>query len=90
MYMSYCRFEGTYAELRTCLNDVEEHVNQEAEYEVSDEEIQNFRNMVEYFHDFLCNMELLDEDGNLDIDALDEVCEAMTKSYDEEEEEEDE
>lgn len=90
MYMSYCRFEGTYAELRTCLNDVEEHVNQEAEYEVSDEEIQNFRNMVEYFHDFLCNMELLDEDGNLDIDALDEVCEAMAKSYDEEEEEEDE
>ena len=42
--------------------------------------------MVEYFHDFLCNMELLDEDGNLDMDALDTVCEAMAKSYEEEEE----
>lgn len=85
-YMSYCRYEGTYSELRVCLNDVEEHVNEEAEYEVSDHEIQHFRNMVEYFHDFLCNMELLDEDGNLDMDALDTVCEAMAKSYGEEEE----
>ncbi len=85
-YMSYCRYEGTYSELRACLNDVEEHVNKEAEYEVSDHEIQHFRNMVEYFHDFLCNMELLDEDGNLDDDALDAVCEAMAKSYEEEEE----
>ena len=85
-YMSYCRYEGTYSELRACLNDVEEHVNEEAEYEVSDHEIQHFRNMVEYFHDFLCNMELLDEDGNLDMDALDTVCEAMAKSYEEEEE----
>lgn len=85
-YMSYCRYEGTYSELRACLNDVEEHVNEEAEYEVSDHEIQHFRNMVEYFHDFLCNMELLDEDGNLDDDALDAVCEAMAKSYEQEEE----
>ena len=85
-YMSYCRYEGTYSELRACLNDVEEHVNEDAEYEVSDHEIQHFRNMVEYFHDFLCNMELLDEDGNLDDDALDAVCEAMAKSYEQEEE----
>lgn len=85
-YMSYCRYEGTYSELRACLNDVEEHVNEEAEYEVSDHEIQHFRNMVEYFHDFLCNMELLDEDGNLDDDALDAVCEAMAKSHEPEEE----
>ena len=85
-YMSYCRYEGTYSELRACLNDVEEHINEEAEFEVSDHEIQHFRNMVEYFHDFLCNMELLDEDGNLDDDALDAVCEAMAKSYEPEEE----
>ena len=88
MYMSYCRFEGTYQELRACLGDVEEHVNEEAEYEVSDREIQHFRNLVELFHDFLCNMELLDEDGDLDMDALDSVCEAMAKRYGGEEEEE--
>lgn len=85
-YMSYCRYEGTYSELRACLNDVEEHINEEAEYEVSDREIQWFRNMVELFHEFLCEQELMDEDGNLDNEALDRVCEAMTKSYDEEEE----
>ena len=86
MNMSYCRQENTYAALRECLCDVEEHVNEEAPYEVSRREIREFRNMVEYFHEFLCNMELLDEDGNLDNEALDRVCEAMAKSYDEEEE----
>ena len=86
MYMSYCRYEGTYSELRSCLSDVEEHVNEEAEYEVSDREIQWFRNMVELFHEFLCEQELMDEDGNLDMNALDKVCEAMAKRYDEEEE----
>lgn len=86
-YMSYCRFEGTYHELRACLSDVEEHVNEEAEYKVSEREIQEFRNMVEYFHDFLCEQELLDEDGNLDWDAIENVCEAMGKSYSQDNEE---
>ena len=87
MYMSYCRHEGTYAELRACLGDAEEHINEEAEYEVSDREIQYFKNMVELFHDFLCNQELLDEYGDLQMDRLDEICEAMSKSYDSEEDE---
>lgn len=88
MYMSYCRYEGTYSELRACLNDAEEHVNQYAEYKVSDREIQHFRNMVELFHEFLCEQGLLDADGNLDRDEIDKVCAAMAKSYAEEEEEE--
>ena len=88
MNMSYCRQENTYAALRECLDDVCQHVNEEAEYEVSDREIREFRNMVKYFHSFLCDMELLDEDGNLDKEALDEVCEAMAKCYGGEGEEE--
>lgn len=81
MYMSYCKYEGTYSELRACLNDAEEHVNEEAEYEVSAREIQWFRNMVELFHEFLCDQELMDEDGNLDMEQLDKVCKSMAKSY---------
>lgn len=88
MYMSYCRFEGIYSELRACLNDVEEHVNEYAEYAVSEHEIQHFRNMVELFHGFMCDMSLLDENGNLNWDAIDSVCETMKKSYGEEEDEE--
>ena len=84
MYMSYCKFEGTYAELRACIDDVKEHTNEEAAYEVSYREIQNFREMVRYFYSFLCDQELLTEDGNLDDARLDEVCEAMSKSYTEE------
>lgn len=80
-YMSYCKFEGTYSELRNCLVDVEEHVNEEAEYEVSGREIDWFRNIVEMFHDFLCDQELLDEYGNLKMRRLDEICETMSKSY---------
>lgn len=81
MYMSYCKYEGTYSELRACLNDAEEHVNEEAEYEVSEREIQWFRNMVELFHEFLCDQELMDEDGNLDMEQLNKVCKSMAKSY---------
>lgn len=87
MYMSYCRHEGTYSELRACLSDAEEHINEEAEYDVSDREIQYFKNTVELFHEFLCNQELLDEFGDLKMDRLDEIGEAMSKSYDPEDEE---
>ena len=87
MYMSYCRHEGTFQELRACLVDVEEHTNEEAEYEVSDREIQCFKNMVELFHEFLCNQELLDEYGDLRMDRLDEIGEAMSKSHEPEDEE---
>ena len=87
MYMSYCRFEGTAAELRACLGDVEEHINEEAEYEVSDREIRSFRSMVEDFVNFLNENELLDEDGELNEDELDRVCELMKQTAKDEEEE---
>lgn len=88
MYMNYCRYEGTYKELWRCLNDVEAHVGQYAEYEVSDDEIQWFRNIVELFHDFLCEQRLMDENGNLDMNELDKICETMSQSYEEEDEDE--
>ena len=77
MYMSYCRYEGTFAELRVCLEDVDEHIYGMAEYGVSDHEIKEFRNMVERFVGWMQETELLDEDGELDQERLDEVCEAM-------------
>ena len=85
MYMSYCRHEGTLAELRACLADAEEHVNGEAEYEVSDREIDCFQNMVETFVDWLHDMDLLDDEGNLDRDALMDVCDSMKKTCETEE-----
>lgn len=86
-YMSYCKFEGTLSELRSCMNTVEEHVNEEAEYEVSDQEIRCFRDIAIEFNNFMHDMGLMDDEGYIDDDALDEVCEAMAKSYNEEEEE---
>ena len=88
MYMSYCRFEGTSGALRACLNDVDEHVNGEAEYEVSDREIRHFRNMVEFFVGWLNDQALLDEDGCLDYDELDQICEAMAKKCEVEDDDE--
>lgn len=85
MYMSYCRMEGTRMELRVCLNDVEEHVNREAEYPVSERECYHFREMVTEFVDWLHDMDLLDEDGYLDVDALNDVCDDMAKAADDEE-----
>lgn len=79
--MSYCRFEGTNHELRACLADVEEHINEEAEYEVSDTEIRQFRKMVERFYEFMVETEILDEHGELDEEVLDSICEKMGQGY---------
>lgn len=84
MYMSYCRHEGTFAELKACLGDAEEHVNGEAPYDVSEHEINQFKRMVEFFYGWMMDMSLIDENGELDEGALDEICESMTKGYDEE------
>lgn len=84
-YMSYCRYEGTKMELNTCLHDVEEHVNEEAEYEVSDREINHFRNMVKTFWGWMQDMCLVDEYGELDRDVLEDICQKMARGYDEKE-----
>ena len=85
MYMSYCRFEGTHQELRACLEDVEEHIQEEAEYKVSENEIEHFQNMVRDFYSWLVDYELITEDGELDEEMLERACEYMRKSYREEE-----
>lgn len=90
MYMSYCRFEGTKAELRACLGEAQEHINGEAEYEVSAREIDCFRDIVNDLFDFLNDNCLIDEYGMIDQEALDEVCEAMAKARTDDEDEEEE
>jgi len=87
VYMSYCKFEGTLMELQSCLNTVEEHVNGEAEYPVSENEINNFQQMVTDFVGWLHDMALLDDEGYLDEDALNDVCDDMAKVKEDEEDE---
>lgn len=83
MYMSYCRFEGTRAELNACMDVVQMHYNEEAEYEVSDKEITEFKKMIYEVVDFLQNTEIIDDEGEIDNEQLDRVCEMMGKSYEE-------
>ena len=78
MYMSYCRFEGTRSELFACLEVVEEHLMEEAEYSVSDREIDCFQSMVETFFDFMKDNCLIDDDVELNRDELMAMCEAMS------------
>ncbi len=79
MYMSYCRFEGTQQELQACFSAVEEHVNGEAEYAISDREICCFKKMIEEVAEFLYDNDLLDEYGEVNATALDDICESMAK-----------
>lgn len=83
MYMSYCRFEGTRAELNACMDVVQEHYNEEAEYEVSDREITEFKKMIYEVVDFLQNTEIIDDEGEIDNEQLDRVCEMMGQAYEE-------
>jgi hypothetical protein len=88
-YMSYCRQEGTFEELRCCMADVDDHIRGEAEYEISDREISCFRKMVNEFVWFLNEYELIDEFGDVDNLRLDEICELMAKKKGDFENEED-
>lgn len=78
-YMSYCRFEGTHDELKTCLLDVDEHIDGEAEEAVSFREVVHFRNMIEEFWSWLCDRDLIDENGELREDEIESICEQMQK-----------
>lgn len=91
MNMSYCRYENTLEDLRDCINNAMEHVDEEAEYSVSKSEISCFRNMVEEFFEFMDSCGIIDyENECIDEDELDDVCKKMKKSYDDYEYDEDE
>lgn len=77
MYMSYCRFEGTLHELRACMATVEEHINGDDTSETSIDECTAFRRMVQEFAEFMYDMDLLDENGEIKDDKLDELCVAL-------------
>lgn len=81
MYMSYCRFEGTLQELRGCIAVVEECVNEENEYPVSRREVERFEVLVTDFYDWLCDMALLDEFGELNKDELRSIADMMEKGH---------
>lgn len=83
MYMSYCRFEGTLAELRACLWSVEEHADGNAEFPVSDREINCYNDMVAAFFNHMQEMGYIDWDVTLDLDALQQVSEQMRKGEEE-------
>ena len=76
--MDYCRQEGTYRELKACLKDVENHINGVADDPIDSCEILAFTDMVKMFCRFLGDHWLLDEEGNLDGERLDQVCKSMT------------
>lgn len=87
MYMSYCRFEGTKQELAACLREVNDHIECQAEYGISEREIRHFKTMVYDFVDFLNDNSLLDDCGEIDREQLESVCKLMEKSFDVDEEE---
>ena len=77
MYMSYCRFEGTRNELSACMDKVTERLDEMDDCAVSEREVANFRNMVLEFNNWLHDMELIDDEGYIDEEALDSVCAAI-------------
>lgn len=66
-------------ELQACFEAVEEHVNGEAEYPISEREIHNFKRMIGDIAEFLYNNDLLHENGEINQTALDDVCTAMER-----------
>ena len=81
MNMSYCRYENTMRDLRDCINDVIEHVNEEAKYSVSEREIDCFRKMVKEFHELMTFCSIINDDGTINEEELDDVCFYMEKGH---------
>lgn len=78
MNMSYCRYENTLYDLRDCLEDATEHINEEAESPVSSREIGYFRKMVEEMYNFLYENDLINyKTQEIDEEKLDEYCSRM-------------
>ena len=82
MYMSYCKFEGTYRELTVCLEDVQAHIDECAMYSVSEREIQYFKRIIEEVVEFMYNNDILDDNGNINDDVFNDVLKTMEKEYD--------
>lgn len=76
-YMSYCRQQGTFEELKQSLYDVEQYINGNADEAMSDREIESFRKMVFWFVDFLNEQELIDCTGDVDISVLECICDSL-------------
>jgi len=88
MNMSYCRWRNTLNDLRDCINDATDHINEEAEYKVSPEEINAFKNMMYEAYEFMAyTAGIIGSDGELDDDALERACEALGKEWSEDVEE---
>lgn len=88
-YMSYCKFEGTRTELQSCIGTVCEHIDGVADYEVSQREIRYFKRIVEDMAEFFRDNNLLDEDGYVNEDELETICDLMARGCEEDEEYED-
>lgn len=65
--MSYCMFRNTLSDLDECINSLNE-----GDSNLSQEESSALRQMITNFHSFLVDNELLDEDGDLNEEALDD------------------
>lgn len=85
--MSYCRFHNTSLDLEECLAVVlNRYYDDGDEYSaVSDEECERFKIMVHQIADFFNDLELLDEDGYVDENKLDEVVSKMQSDEEDEE-----
>lgn len=64
-------------ELQSCFDTVNDHVNGDADCAISEREIYNFKRMIDEIAEFLRENDLLDEDGEINQTALDDICNFM-------------
>ena len=75
MNMSYCRFRNTRNDLRDCINALSERNIS------SDEEKRAAKEIINMMLDFLNDEDLLDDEGNLNEETLDNIIEQCDEEY---------
>lgn len=73
--MSYCRFRNTYEDVQDCFNAINN-----CETIESKEEIVALKSMIYDMYEFFSDNALINSDGELDEDGLEELIDGMTNS----------
>lgn len=77
--MSNCGFWKVRYDLKARFNIVDNKVNGCCESAIPEHEVKDFRQLIEDIVDWLRNMNLLDDYGELNEDELSDVCSVMMK-----------
>ena len=80
VFMSYCRQEGAYKAMQEALDQVTEYYDN-PDMEMSETEVESFKDNIRYIYDWMNDMCLIDGEGTFDEGELNNLCDELLGEY---------